>query len=292
MLTLACTALSSCSGDDAASQIPAQPEAGGGSSVVTSTESSNDAGVAALVAATQQLDGRIAVAISERLAKCMEQAGFTYPYSRPQGPFDDRPIVAQYFGPVDQSTAEMYGYSNDHFQSRFPREPPPGGPEYLASLVGNEENRTTPDLLDSSRTITATFSDGCLGAARAEIFGSQDDWARYSALSIAAGDLVERAVQRTLSDTRFTSAVDDWSACMSERGFAYESPSEPAISDWTSDNALEGRVIQADIDCKDEVQFVDRWNAVFGGHAEVEAQANLNLLSELGQAVERLAKDL
>jgi hypothetical protein len=79
---------------------------------------------------------------------------------------------------------------------------------------------------------------------------------------------------------------------MSERGFAYESPSEPAISDWTSDNALEGRVIQADIDCKDEVQFVDRWNAVFGGHAEVEAQANLNLLSELGQAVERLAKDL
>lgn len=242
--------------------------------------------VETVLAATQELDGRIAIAISEHIAKCMSDAGFSYNFARPEGPFDDRPIVAQYYGPINPSSA--VGYSNDHFNGRFPVEPPPGGRQYRQALYGDEENRAFPDLLEPSRTINATFSNGCLGAARAAIFGSQEDWVRYTSLTIAVGDLVDSAIQLTRADDRFATTVADWSACMSRRGFSYQSPTEPAIADWTARVEQESRVVSADLECKEEVRLVERWDAVFAEHADAGAKQHVGLLEELDVVSDRL----
>lgn len=71
--------------------------------------------------------------------------------------------------------------------------------------------------------------------------------------------------ENSIADPEVKTIFSEWSACMADKGYAYESPLDAMGSPEFAEGTVsehERAVAQADISCKEKVDLVPRWNAV------------------------------
>lgn len=246
------------------------------------------AAIESLSVLTRDLSTRIAVAQAEAIRQCMEVAGFDYPFEKPTPPYDDRSTFELYLGPSSMDLVAQHGYDNGYTNSRFPTEPLPGHGNYEAALIGVESTEVIEDPLNpSGPSYTVTSSSGCLGEARASVFGTQESWARYNLLAIAVENHVLAIAQQTLASNTVAESIARWSACMGERGFNYDSPQDAASALW-SDRVVELRTAEADVLCKQSSGLLVAWAEAFQSLSASLESEQLGLIEELTVLVEQV----
>ncbi len=87
---------------------------------------------------------------------------------------------------------------------------------YRAAHFGEVTERVDADP-ESGAAIEEAWGGGCTGQAYREVYGGQDEmWEQIA-------PMLEEMYQRALADPRYQAANDGWAACMSDRGYRYDS---------------------------------------------------------------------
>ncbi|SKA02251.1 hypothetical protein SAMN02745673_02195 [Marinactinospora thermotolerans DSM 45154] len=183
------------------------------------------------------------------IGACMRDLGLDWELLPPPEEHDADPLNRRRYGLVEPEVARRYGYH-----------PPPPAPGQRA----REEARRVRAALPLGEQVAAYGTDGrggCLAEAR-ERLGADVPGFDAGVLNGYIGDTFEASRR----DPRVVEVVGAWSACMRERGYAYEDPldvlSDPAWAETEEASSREVAVAGADVLCKAETDLVAVWNAV------------------------------
>lgn len=169
--------------------------------------------------------------IEEMVAACMANEGFDYiPVDHSMGgfdvAFDEEEFVREqgfgittWFGNEDQffgPDEEFVDPNQDIVEAMSDSE----RDAYYEALYGppdQGEPQIDPETGEEYYEWEG-FGEGCYGQAQEQIYGAQQEmWEEL-------GPLMEDMWERIQADPRVAAANEDWSACMADRGFEYESP--------------------------------------------------------------------
>ncbi|MFI6080333.1 hypothetical protein ACIBBB_05015 [Streptomyces sp. NPDC051217] len=164
-------------------------------------------------------------------ARCMDQAGMTFPQTR--APRDDRPMIGLLRGaaPLRAETVREHGYPNKWMA---PARIPEKGPveTYADSLPadirkrfyhvlrgkgGNDVRVVLPGNFDA-----AASSSGCVGSARRQLYGSVENYLTVFYLP----ELVQRQASAADSDPDVRAAYTAFAQCMATRGYDTATPAD------------------------------------------------------------------
>ncbi|MFE3032918.1 hypothetical protein ACFXKY_14890 [Streptomyces canus] len=162
---------------------------------------------------------------------CLGKAGFHMP-TLPRAPQPSPDNEAEV---VNLSGREHYGYG-----IATPRDSSTGaqGANAYVSALSNKDKRRFIDAQFGPRAprtavnlhgkSTATVpAGGCVAAARRELAGNVQTWAKIDYIPQQLDDQVSRAAEQ---DPSYQAALDRWRACMTRRGYVYTSPEAAAKS--------------------------------------------------------------
>jgi ABC-type multidrug transport system fused ATPase/permease subunit len=83
------------------------------------------------------------------------------------------------------------------------------------------------------------------------------------------------------SDARITALLGSWSECMARSGYAYDSPETPAKFNWKgTPKEQEITTATTDVNCKQEVGFLDIWYAITREHQQATIDTHLPIFTE------------
>lgn len=176
----------------------------------------------------------------ELIRTCMADEGFDYTPAMPPegsfqafGPGDEEEMartqgfgISTWYGNEDQFGADQEMEWVDPNQEMIEAMSDSERDAYYTALHGTEEERmegarteTDPETGDEI-TIMEGFGAGCDGEANEEIYGDQS---QVSELWEEIGPEMEAMQERVQADPRIVEWNQDWSACMAEAGYEYES---------------------------------------------------------------------
>lgn len=195
--------------------------------------------------------------------RCMREVGQKWPaILEPLG--ETHAENERRYGIIDMNTARTYGYQL----------PPPYG------ATRAEEKQ----LLDKEKTrragITDAQTDAYLGKGDEEIGGCRGEANQQLGNAPArtrmdpVSELEQQAWAQTNGDAGSRQANADWQTCMKRRGYHYPDPHEAAGAFVTSASATvppppsrkETAAATADVTCKQEVDYVSRWQKIEAGY--------------------------
>lgn len=199
-------------------------------------------------------------AVEKVTAECMKRLGYTY---RPDDGVEDAPTEEnRRYGIQDSARAAAYGYRP--YSVVNPPKPDPNATPYskaeLAALSGRDTKGKAIAVGTKAANGETIPQGGCRGEADRIVRVPYD----YPRGVEAARTIYFDGFEKSLADPTVKKVFKEWSACMAEKGYSYDSPliamgseefSQGDISDRERDVAL------TDISCKEKVHLVPRWNA-------------------------------
>lgn len=218
------------------------------------------------------------------VADCAARFGFNYPIE----PYSDVlatsrsaavEMLSRRFGVSDRTLAERYGYG-------LAPSPPLSAEEAAVA-----EDASFMAVLDGTAEASAQVPEGgCTGEANRRLDG---------VLELNSGDhareLWVQAGFDVMSEPEYQEAVAQWSTCMAEAGYETDSPlSDPAVVDLINGRQdpeipSQEEIARAlvDVECKLRTKLVERLSAVAWSFEESVVEANLLVLQENRQQLER-----
>lgn len=261
-------------------------------------------------------DSRILVVAEwEAIKQCMEKQGFPYPY-----PAVSITEIAEAitFGIQDPDIKEAqesgYGFYEANLTKK--RGMVDGDTDtsdravdvYVRSLSPAERKEWGAAFGGTDATwkdVQGGFSintEGCLTAARKQVWGDVDAWSR---IELSRQLVRNEIIDRTTQDKEFESAMTSWSICMGEQSWQFESPTKAkeSISDDYRQTELDDpaslekvrlkeiAIAVADAECTATSELASTFNEVATAYSERLSKDDERLLlqsQELRtQAVER-----
>lgn len=215
----------------------------------------------------------VGYAIAVLKQKCMARFGFTLsvrPLDNQRVADNDRVDRSRMYGITDAAVARVYGYG-------FPPDyqpPADSGVGQLSQaamfvLTGNRDGdlnpAASPQATPGEVGGLAVPVGGCTGEAQRAIGDVP------GANTTTLGDqLAAEAGYKSIADPDYLSLKAAWIECMRGRGYARESPSDrPASTNGQPASSAEVQEALADIDCKQETDYVAKFAAV---HAKYESE--------------------
>jgi hypothetical protein len=201
-------------------------------------------------------------AVQKVIATCMKNLG------QPYQPYDVAKDTESHdenrrYGIQDSSWAAAHGYRP--YSVVYPPSPDSSKQEYsqneITALSGRDKHGRTVAFGTKAPNGQKIPSGGCQGEADRIVRTPYDDPEGVQ----AARTIYFDGFQKSLSDPKVKNAFKQWSSCMTEQGFSYESPLAAMGSPEFSEGKVSNRerdVAQADIDCKKRVNLIPRWNSV------------------------------
>jgi hypothetical protein len=219
-------------------------------------------------------------AVEKVTAECMKRLGHTY---LPTDAADDAPAEEnRRYGIQDPSRAAAYGYRP--YSVVNPPRPDPKALPYskaeLTSLSGKVEKGQEIPAGTKAANGEEIPQGGCRGEADRTVRAPFD----YSEGVEVARTIYFEGFEKSIADPTVKKIFQEWSACMADKGYSYDSPlaamGSPEFSrgDVT---ARERAVAQADISCKKRVDLVSRWNTVESATEKRMIRENSETLNEL-----------
>lgn len=249
--------------------------------------------------AESEIRGSIKEAEGTLIQQCMERAGFDYeaPAYQP-----DRDFLRSRYGLADLAEAADRGYSPIDEDTSEPLEPPlptdPGLTDaFFATLRGTPEDQSIVEILDPVTGLpigTQIVFGGCLGEANNTLFGSSNAFVDYYARDLYLQQTLVDVYSRAMTDSRVVAAQGAWSECMASKGYTYSLVYEPFNEPWSlpRPGAAEVATATADVECKQEANFI---SIAAGVEAELQQQvldANPDLMLSIRETIEALVRDL
>lgn len=199
---------------------------------------------------------------------CMERFGFptyTPPLNRDEMVAEQKESEGRLYGIDSVSEAKSYGYMPPvAIGSSQDDALPSQSTSYEFVFTGNKTgNIATPP---GGWTSPGKFGGltippgGCLGEARTKLWGSPDSQIKDA----VAQSLRDGAYSESMADPKVQSLIAQWSACMAQQGYHYQSPLEPKFNrpDGSTPSTAEVNTAVADVKCKKKLDLVEKWNAV------------------------------
>lgn len=235
-----------------------------------------------------------AISLAEDLLAQDCMARFDIDWAAPRRPSDtasSSPRHAHRYGESDVSHASQWGYR--------------GGP--LSEDEGMRGRRAESELSEAEAKVlggaggvdlsleTPAFvpdedSSGMFDGQEIPEGGCHGEAARILADDVAdpfAHTFSERLFAETFilaeGDSRVQAAFDDWSACMADRGYDYDEPTEPSSPRTWPDDLTDKEINTAiaDVECKYEVNLFGIWSTVEIAYQEREIEENAERLAEV-----------
>lgn len=199
--------------------------------------------------------------------QCMSRFGFP-----PRDPWLDRDAMVaeqqesedRLYGIDSLSEAKTYGYVPALYANESQAKEPTESTAYLFVYTGNKTGSDAPPA--GGWKSPGTFGGlaippgGCLGEARTKLWGNPDSQVRDQ---LAQG-LGDSAFNQAIADPRVQALFGQWSACMAQQGYHYQTPFEPKFNRpaSSSPSTTEVNTAVADVTCKQRIDMVAKWNAV------------------------------
>ncbi|MEU4612223.1 MULTISPECIES: hypothetical protein [Streptomyces] len=192
--------------------------------------------------------GKASRALAVLTDQCMEQQGFDYEAPEQQSASATPTGHERRYGITDLGAARKYGYHLGGAPT--PQQQPRESKRYERALAGTGKPRGS----------SGEFDDGCTGEAHKEL---------EAGIDMEAVDLPQwykrDSFQRSMRDSRVTTAFREWSGCMAGKGHRFSSPLDPPGSRKVMGRkvtAYERSVAVADIECKGRTGLVVTWRDV------------------------------
>lgn len=197
-------------------------------------------------------------ATQAEIERCMSAAGFTYvPIVR----VPDVDFLGKRYG-VDPSTAAEIGFGSlDPDNDDAVLDPNTynnaDNPAYLTALFGDEETLVASD--DTTLPILFAINNGCVGDAQREVYGDVETMIEFNELDYLVQTIDGDSYREALGSDDVVGALDEWTTCLADRGFAYESRNALLMEDWPEPrpNEREIAVAVADAECLEQVEYQD-----------------------------------
>lgn len=184
-------------------------------------------------------------AMSSIAQSCMKEAGFTYRPDVSRSP--DIGVMDRRYGIANSYTAQVYGY---HFPT-----PPADRESAVKSLSEAARVALAGEPLANG---TLDPDGGCIGEAKKRLAGGDAEFGPDE----AARTLNMESYARSQKDPRVLAAFRNWSGCMADKGYRYDSPmdaiDDPAFADKKADQT-EISTARADVECKKKTGLVRTW---------------------------------
>lgn len=172
----------------------------------------------AMAAQANEMERRV----QESIARCMAQEGFEYiPAIDPGSTAVFTPGAS--FEQEEYARERGFGITTWYGREETNRAPEDGWVDPNNDIVGamsESESGAYYEALYGYSTELSEGADesGCQGRAYGEVYGQLDRI--FEELS----PMLDEMYQRFLADPRYQDAAGEWSGCMSDRGYTYESP--------------------------------------------------------------------
>ncbi|WP_331768002.1 hypothetical protein [Embleya sp. NBC_00896] len=203
-------------------------------------------------------------------ARCMNQAGMTYP--QVPAPHDDRPMVGllRAAAPLRAETVREHGYpdrwmTRDRIPEKGPVEThadslPPDVRERFHHLLGGEGGNDVRVALPGNFEVAAS-SSGCVGGARRQLYGSVENYLTVYYLP----ELVQRRASAADEDPDVRLAYAAFARCMAGEGYRTATPAAAVALATTyypggrqRAGADEKKLALADAGCQTEARLRER----------------------------------
>lgn len=203
----------------------------------------------------------------QSIIRCMARQGFEYE------PFEYRGVPPPPLHPLDVEAARHFGY--------WPPEPP-----YV------DPNRGRTEGSDAYRLALYGTPDrpGCTGNEQDRILGSlawyiEAETSALSSFMTYIGDFA--------TTEEGTQLASEWSKCMSERGYDYDTPKEPrAEFEHEGGSDREIAVRMADLHCDEAVELTRARSAYERRRVDEWLDANATLVQSMTEQYERFLEQV
>jgi len=211
------------------------------------------------------------------VAACMRASGFEFETSNPN-PKSGKLFSAVNVVELDASTVATKGYdlealdlqTDQHNETGPSRLSPAELARYTSALNGNPSS--SGGMVSVTMKDGAVFgvpSGGCWARARSRIYGSLEQYLRED---YSFQQLDRNITQAIVSSKEFGAMLAEWSTCMKNSGFAFETPSDAITSVREAyGSGATGSVLPIDIAtasadeaCQNKAKMVQHLNALNG----------------------------
>ena len=151
--------------------------------------------------------------------------------------------------PLTRADAAQRGYSPvdviaDPLPTALESLPEPERSAAQIALDGDDQSPRQSVIVDG--TPVSASNEGCVASARADIYGSVQNF-----LSLAYGTMpAQIASQSAENDSSYLAAVEAWAACMDDRGYDYDTPGDARSDALARPREAELGVATDDADCR------------------------------------------
>jgi hypothetical protein len=200
--------------------------------------------------------------------ECLTEKGTDFRLPQPPRPEDGN---SRRYGVVDQGIAEGYGYHDP--------------------LDDNAAQPTsTPNAAQKKLLLGSSGpNDGCMAMADAALGSEKPPMKGVEAARTI--DVTSFKESQRSPDVR--KAFSQWAACMSHKGYEYESPLASAGGKWfdtPTATESEKRVARADVSCKNKVDLIERWHTAESKIQQHMIESHAKELKDLAAFQDRLVK--
>jgi hypothetical protein len=213
--------------------------------------------------------------------QCMTSRGFVYTAQAPPAQIAALMQDTEYaFGLTSPAQAAAFGYSQPRSAVAAA-----AGPAFLGGFatfgdLARQQRPWTIALLGFApgARVGPVRQPGCLQQAESELYGAR------GALADPVPAIAVQASTWTQSDPRIQALDARWSRCLAARGFRYGNPEQPADAHWPArpaPDSAEIRTAEADVACKEQVNFAHTWLAVEAAYQSALIEQDLSTLSAL-----------
>ncbi|AYY12582.1 hypothetical protein EF847_07550 [Actinobacteria bacterium YIM 96077] len=190
-------------------------------------------------------------------------------------------------GLTDRDEAEQFGYGTEQAE-----EEEEGGVRSTFAQLSPSEEDVLDGNVDAYNGQTVPEGGCAMEATRQLSPDRVDSWVPVTqSVYVGEEDMRMQAHFAAQADPAFSDLNADWSECMAESGYDYADPTRIPLQ-RSAGEALGGEERQlalADVACKEQVNYLGRWEAV---HIKYEQEAIDANVSELKETQERLEAQL
>lgn len=199
--------------------------------VVVGCSRSQGRDVSSSAMSAQEKAAFLTSAEDEMIRRCMEQAGFEFAVSSGSSSTAQRGRPVSQWGTDDVAWAQQEGYGFDGSEIEGDYVDP--NAETLAGLSVSQRRawelayRGRDDqklyLTDPSGTTLSVSSAGCEAKARAQVYGSLEQYFRLTSQMM---QIPIEQDQRVEADPAYGAVLDAWAACMEDAGYHFSRPGD------------------------------------------------------------------
>jgi hypothetical protein len=214
----------------------------------------------------------------------MKRLGFVYVIPR-TGPLPSPNTITEFA--LGRGTPATCGVTSESVIATPPSEPEADKPGYQLALGGPV---VLPGKLSLPGGVSVAYeTGGCLGSARAQLFGSVDAYMLSSYLPQIEGLLFGNFISR---DEAYASALQTWQTCMRADKFSVADPSTALtsllqVADKTSEADLMRRqtaLATADASCDGPSHLRQRTNQALGKFVDSLSRQTLMQLNDIAHS--------